>query len=216
MVLAPVVPQSELEAMVRLDLARELHDRVAQSLTSMLIGLEFFRREQYGRQSVLDAISELEKSTAGVLNELRDLLYGLRGTDAFDANLINEIHSLLDAFSTRSGVSHELRVSGDWPAILARSDAVQVTRIIQEAAHNAWVHGNAKNLVIACACDDDSWRIVTIEDDGAGIKAAASAPAGGLGVLGMKERALLLGGRLTIEPALGQGTVVRLTFPPRQ
>ncbi len=205
----------DFEARIRRELARELHDRVAQRLTVMLVGLEFFRREQFGRHGVLDTIAELERSTVAVINELRDLLFELRDEPGGEEDVAETLRGLLNDIGQRSGSETELRVAKEWPQRLPAADAAQVTRIVQEAARNAWMHGLAARLTVWLECIDEERLIVTIADDGLGIPEAGGVPNGGLGILGMNERALLLGGELTIQPSPAGGTIVRLVFPAR-
>src|SRR6266571_6941319 len=83
---------------IRRMLARELHDRVTQTLTTMLIELENFKVEQTGRQSVLRQLDELQGSTRDVLNNLRTVLYDLRGEEGIEVAFIESVRGLLAKF----------------------------------------------------------------------------------------------------------------------
>ena len=104
-----------------------------------------------------------------------------------------------------------LAVDGDWPSSIRSVAAKQLLRIIREAVNNARLHGGAGSVWVSLLAEDDLAR-VTILDDGRGLDPYyAEGP--GLGILGMRERALLLGGSVTVERAPGKGTMVRLDFP---
>ena len=92
-------------------LARELHDRVAQTLTTMLIELENFKVEQSGRQSVLRQLGELQVSTRDVLDNLRHVLYDLRGETGIEEGFADAVRLLLARFQERTHVNVLLSVS---------------------------------------------------------------------------------------------------------
>ena len=81
---------------IRRALARELHDRVAQTLTTMLIELENFKVEQTGRQSALRQLDELQVSTRDVLANLRHVLFELRGESGMEDGLVEAVRTALD------------------------------------------------------------------------------------------------------------------------
>ena len=79
---------------IRRALARELHDRVAQTLTTMLLNLENFRTDQVGNPRVLREITDLQESTRDALSNLRHVLYDLRGPTGIEEALTNvRLHS---------------------------------------------------------------------------------------------------------------------------
>lgn len=103
---------------IRRMLARELHDRVAQTLTTMLIELEGFKVEQRGRQSVLRQLGELQDSTRDVLDNLRHVLYDLRGETGIEEGFADAVRLLLARFQERTQVNVLLSV-----AQVGRSDS---------------------------------------------------------------------------------------------
>src|SRR2546427_2572351 len=96
---------------IRRALARELHDRVAQTLTTMLIELENFKVEQTGRQSVLRQLGELQVSTRDVLDNLRHVLYDLRGESGVEEGFVEAIRALLARFEERTQLRVRLSIS---------------------------------------------------------------------------------------------------------
>ena len=99
---------SENPEEIRRALARELHDRVAQTLTTMLIELENFKYEQTGRQSALRQLDELQDSTRDVLSSLRSVLYGLRGESGVEEGFAEAIRALLARFEARAQMGPSL------------------------------------------------------------------------------------------------------------
>ncbi|GAC1471995.1 MAG: hypothetical protein PVSMB3_04350 [Candidatus Dormibacteraceae bacterium] len=197
------------DADLRQLIARELHDRVAQTLTSMLIDLENFKAEQVGRKSVLRQMDDLQGSTRQVLNSLRQLLYELRGTPPVEESFLEAVRVLVDRFRERNPMAVSLTVLPGWPARVKSPAALNLYRIIEEALANVRQHSGAKTVHVILQPHSDDELSISISDDGRGLEADDPGPLG-MGMVGMKERALFLGARLGIESVLGSGTTVRL------
>jgi signal transduction histidine kinase len=196
---------------VRRELARELHDQVVQELTVTLIDLENFKRQPYDEQSVADQVDQVQGSLRRTLRELRQLLYDLRDEEAWQPTFMTSLRDFAARYDERTGVRINVAVDGDWPSSIRSASAKQLQRIIHEAVNNARLHGGARAVWVSLLAEADLAR-VTILDDGRGLDPYyAEGP--GLGILGMRERALLLGGTITVERAPGQGTLVRVDFP---
>ena len=101
-------------AQIRRMLARELHDTVAQTLTTMLVELENFKLEQTGRQSALRQLNELQGSTRSVLTNLREVLYDLRGETGMEEGFVEMVRTLLARFKEQTNVEVALSVSPSW------------------------------------------------------------------------------------------------------
>jgi two-component system sensor histidine kinase UhpB len=196
-------------------LARELHDSVAQTLSAMLIELENFREDQYGRAGVLRQVDLLEQSTRKALTDLRRLLVDLRSQEFGEEDLVKLIkRALLERKGRRRTLAFGLRVAPEWPERIPASAALEMFRMVTEAVDNALRHSAAKRIEVALGFSDHA-AVVSITDDGRGLpgQEGLSHPAG-LGILGMTERAALLGGEIKIEGGpKGRGTSVRLTVP---
>ena len=201
---------------VRRVLARELHDRVAQTLTTMLIELENFKVEQSGRQSALRQLGELQDSTRDVLTNLRRVLYDLRGETGIEEGFADAVRALLERFEERTGVNVHLMVSPLWPSRLRSQAALNVYRIIEEALTNVRLHSGARLVEVALGSGLGGHLAVEVRDDGRGAESGAGDRVPGMGVLGMQERAMLLGGRLEVESVAGSGTTVRAILPKEQ
>jgi len=201
---------------IRRVLARELHDRVAQTLTTMLIELENFKVEQSGRQSALRQLGELQDSTRDVLTNLRRVLYDLRGETGIEEGFADAVRDLLSRFQERTGVVANLLVSPSWPSRLRSQAALNIYRIIEEALTNVRLHSGARAVEVALGLGADSDVAVEVKDNGRGAESGAGVRAPGMGVLGMQERAMILGGRLEVLSIAGSGTTVRAILPKEQ
>lgn len=198
---------------IRRALARELHDRVAQTLTTMLIELENFKVEQTGRQSVLRQLGELQESTRDVLTNLRRVLYDLRGETGIEDGFADAVRALLVRFQELTQVNATLSVSPSWPLRLRSQAALNIYRIIEEALTNVRLHSGAGLVEVALGLGPDAHVAVEVKDDGRGAESGAGDRAPGMGVLGMHERAMILGGRLEVQSTVGGGTTVRAIIP---
>jgi signal transduction histidine kinase len=201
---------------IRRVLARELHDRVAQTLTTMLIELENFKVEQTGRKSVLRQLDELQVSTRDVLANLRHVLYDLRGETGIEEGFADAVRGLLDRFEERTHVKVRLLVSPTWPSQLRSQTALNLYRIIEEALANVRMHSGAGLVEVALGPVLGGQFAVSVTDNGRGADSVTGDRAPGMGVLGMQERAVILGGELEVESRAGVGTTVRAILPKEQ
>ena len=197
-------------------LARELHDRVAQTLTTMLISLENFKMGQLGNQNVLREIAELQDSTRDALMNLRLVLYDLRGQTGIHEGFTEDVRALLDRFQDKTRLKVVLFVSPFWPSKMRSQAALNLHRIIEEALTNVRLHSGARFVQVALEPQVDGQFVVEVKDDGRGADKEAGLREPGLGLLGMRERAFILGGRLEVESVAGEGTTVRAIVPAEQ
>jgi two-component system sensor histidine kinase UhpB len=179
----------------------------------MLVELEDFREGQSGRQTVLDEIDALQASIREVLNSVRDLLRDLRGESRLVSEAFTEVvGALLSKFERQTGIEVRLTIGAEWPAQLKAHAAVNLFRIIGEALTNVRRHSGARQVAVAMQSLGTSELSISVTDDGAGF-----GPVGvdepGLGIVGMRERALLLGARLQIGRRDETGTTVSVVVP---
>jgi signal transduction histidine kinase len=197
---------------IREDMARELHDQVVQTMYAMKVELENFRSSQYGREAVLREVDLLEKLTLEVLSNLRQLVRDLRDDPALQNGLISGIQNhLIPRFTRLSGQAVDLRVSRSWPARMNEQADVNIYRIIQEALNNTWRHARGRSVAINLELIGPR-AVIWVGEVGDPLTDSATPRVHGNGVLGMRERAALLGGRLTMN-AGPAGTIVRASFP---
>jgi signal transduction histidine kinase len=196
-----VVAGQEVE---RRRLARELHDETGQALTSILLGLRAL--EGSGRTDV-DDLRELVVAT---LQDVRRLAVQLRPKALDDFGLVPALERLVQTFSESSGISVDLEAQlGD--ERLPNDVETTVYRIVQEALTNVVKHAEASRVSILLVQRDATVTAV-VEDDGRGFDSAAVRD-DSLGLEGMRERAELHDGRMTIETAPGSGTTLRIELP---
>ena len=195
-------------------IARELHDELGQLLTAMKMDLAWLRERLPGLDPALEA-------KAGQMNEVLDQTVGsvrriaadLRPLMLDDLGLADAAGWLVEDFARRSGI--ECRI--DLPPAerieaLGRDTAIAVYRVLQEALTNIARHSGAKHAWAVLEALDDA-LLLEVEDDGRGITAEALAKSRSLGVKGMRERMLYLGGELEVSRAPRGGTRVRARVP---
>ena len=212
--LVAVKSASSVEEDVKRLVARELHDRVAQTLTGMLMDVENFKSEQVAWDDVLEQLNTIQDSTRQVLRNLRQLLYDLRGDEAAGSRFLDGIAALAARFEVKTGTAVQITAEPEWPVSLNPAAAVNLYRVVEEALANVHRHSGAHMARIVFQAHGSGELSVLIADDGRGFDSDLSRP--GMGSTGMKERVLLLGGKLRIESAVGRGTAVEATFPRDQ
>lgn len=205
--------QSEVQA-ERVRIARELHDVLAHSLSQINVqagvGLHLMDKQPAKARDALASIKETSKTA---LDEVRSVLGVLRAEGGEDAPLVPESDlSRLDwlaASVSRQGI--EVTVTGR-PADVPRATQLAMFRIVQESLTNIVRHANATTANVELG-QESGFYVVTVTDNGT---APAPAPdTEGRGLLGMRERAELLGGTLTTGPVAGGGFRVTARIPMR-
>ena len=203
-----VVEAQELE---RARLARELHDETGQALTSILLGLKPLEQTA-ATDEARAAVAALRELVVSTLQDVRRLAVELRPSALDDFGLVPAVERLAETFRDQSGLRVDLE-SQLGEERLPREVETALYRIIQEALTNIAKHADATHVSILLTLRDASVAAI-VEDDGSGFDPSAS-PGGGLGLVGMRERVGLVGGRLRIESAAGSGTTVLGEVPLR-
>jgi signal transduction histidine kinase len=198
---------------IKSDIARELHDQVAQTLINLSMQTEVFILEQQGHPQVLDQLSFVRITVREALNNLRQLLYDLRGTPGLANGLVQALREgVLAQCQLRLKMKVSLWVSRSWPGSLPPETSIHIYRIIEEAINNAHKHGGAKKVDVALKASN-ARLVVKIRDDGRGIAWLDMKKPIGMGVLGMRERAALSGGVLSIRSRSMVGTTITISIP---
>jgi two-component system sensor histidine kinase UhpB len=191
----------------RTRVARDLHDEVNQSLTGLLLRLEAARE---AAPPELEAeLSETKALANQAMRELLSLARQLRPTALDDLGLAAATAGLVEQLGHGEIVA-EFDGDGDFSDLSDDAQLV-VYRVAQEALSNAARHSGAGRVGVRLGRLDGGGVELAVSDDGRGF--AFDESEGGLGIAGMRERALLIGGELTIESRPGRGTTVRLTVP---
>ena len=189
----------------RTRIARDLHDRVGQSLAFVGFELDRISRAATGTE-VEDELARLRTEVRRVVTEVRDTLYDLRTDVTEEQGLAATLAAYLDRVEERTGLTIELQQRET--ARLPLRHERELWRIAQEAITNAVRHADASTLTVRWRHDDGA-GVLEVRDDGRGFPVDGVMRADAYGVRGMRERAAAIGGRLTIAEADGGGTVVR-------
>lgn len=204
----------EVQEIERRHVARELHDEVGQSLTALKISLQTARRS-IGDQQVLPMCEDMIATVDRLLGQVRNLSLDLRPSLLDDLGLAAALRWYVDRQSQRTGLPIRFHDEGQGP-IVPPDVATACFRIAQEALTNAVRHAKADNIGITLRLHPEEIELV-VADDGQGFDVEAmrrrAAQGGSFGLLGMRERADLLGGLVWIDSPRGGGTTVRARFP---
>jgi two-component system, NarL family, sensor histidine kinase UhpB len=189
----------------RLRLARELHDEIGQRLTAALLQLSRLANEAPGE--LRDSVEEVTETARLALQEVRTIAAQLRPVALDDLGLVSALGVLTEQVSEQAETQVDARLPRGLPELDEEAELV-VYRVAQEALTNAVRHSDAERIELALEHADGRVRLV-VRDDGRGL--GGSEP--GNGVKGMRERALLVGGRLALRSRAGGGAEVRLELP---
>jgi PAS domain S-box-containing protein len=194
-------------------IARELHDELAQLLTALKMDTTWLR-DQPGsadaqvQQKIAQMLAMLDATVAA----MRRIASDLRPLVLDDLGLVPAIEWLAQSFTQRTGVPCELQV--DESLELQEPFATGVFRIVQESLSNVAKHAQAGKVTIELQAQGDH-LLLRVQDDGIGFRPAAPRPPQSLGLVGLRERAHLLRGRLTVDSSPGAGTRVEALIPSR-
>ncbi len=196
-------------------IARELHDEVGQSLTSLLLrlqGIEEMPSLEAGRQMA----AELRPLVARTLGEVHNLIKAIRPGVLEDLGLAVALDRYVRGYAAATGLRVDFCAPGFEARRLPAEIETALFRIAQEALTNAARHAQAQTVSVTLT-DREEAAVLVVEDDGRGFDAEAVRHSRGrpdrLGLLGMEERASLLGGKFTLESRAGRGTTVVVEIP---
>jgi two-component system sensor histidine kinase UhpB len=191
----------------RARVARDLHDEVNQSLTGLLLRLEAAREQ--APPGLAGELAEIRTVANRAMEELLALARQLRPTALDDLGLKAALAGHVSQLERQSGIAADFESSGD-VVTLPRDVQTVVYRVAQEALSNAVHHSGADRLNVNLSRRDGLVELV-VADDGRGFTFEQATH--GLGLAGMRERALLVNGDLQVESRPQVGTRVRLLVP---
>jgi two-component system, NarL family, sensor histidine kinase UhpB len=194
----------------RARVARDLHDEVNQSLTGLLLRLEAARER--APSELAHELAETKALANQAMQELLTLARALRPTALDDLGLRAALGALVDELGRKSGIETSFGGTGELVDVPMDSQLVAY-RVAQEALSNAAQHSEAERIEVRLDRDAEGVELV-VADDGRGFTFDQAAR--GLGIGGMRERALLVGGDLGVTSRPNQGTRVSLKLPIRE
>jgi two-component system, NarL family, sensor histidine kinase UhpB len=189
-------------------IAQDLHDEVNQALTAVSLRLQ--ASIQQAPPELRRELTETKRLASQAMEELLALARQLRPAILDDHGLLPALHSQVRDFSEQTGINASFNSRGSMPMLTPEQQLV-IYRVTQEGLSNVAQHADARRVDVELSFIGRT--VLRISDDGRGFTHVVGATRnGGLGLSGMRERALLIGGQLSIWSADGQGTRVELTI----
>ena len=213
---AQVLEEAERTRAVMADrdrIGRELHDGTIQSIYAaglMLEGVDYMIDDS--PDEAKDKLAEVMKSLNNTIQEIRRYIFDLRAEPETETvDLEDGLSKMLRDLRVNTLLSVDLNVDGENPHLLTAERRQHVLRIMREAVTNISRHAQAKRVVVRLHWGVDSLRL-RIADDGIGMTSLPT-DGRGQGLRNMRERTMLLGGKLTISGQPGRGVVIDLEVP---
>ena len=191
-------------------IARELHDSTSQGLTSLMVGLRNLESACDNPQVHIQT-QDLRRLTGSLLDDVHNLALQLRPIALDDLGLAAALDRLASDWQKRHHIAVDVAVHLGTQR-LPENVETALYRIVQEALANIARHAQARSASLLIERRQNE-VVAVVEDDGQGFEAAQMQGHGRLGLLGVQERAELLGGRMTIESTPGQGTSLFVQIP---
>ncbi len=185
-------------------IAQDLHDEVNQALTAVSLRLQ--ASIEQAPPELKRELRETKRLSSQAMEELLALARQLRPAVLDDHGLLPALHSQVRDFSDQTGIHARFNARGTVPPLSPEQQLV-IYRVTQESLSNIAQHARAHNVDVELSFIGRT--LLRVSDDGQGFSGGRN---GGLGLSGMRERALLAGGQLSIWSGVGQGTRVELTI----
>jgi signal transduction histidine kinase len=199
-------------------IARELHDQLGRCLTAIKMDVDGIQRElsrngvlERSAQPLLARAERTSQTVSEMVHTVHRISTELRPAILDDLGLTAAIEWQAKDFEARTGVACVVRLPEKDP-LLSREQATALFRIFLESLTNVARHARATKVWVYLG-EEDSTVVFEVEDNGVGISLAQLANCRSLGLLGMRERAAALGGKVVLTGAPGQGTNVVVRIP---
>jgi PAS domain S-box-containing protein len=191
-------------------IAREMHDQFGEQLTALGHGIGLLKDACHAEEGLRDQVAALAAIAQQLDRDVDHLVWELRPTALDDLGLRAALTNYVQDWSRRVSIPAQLHTSGLMDDRLPSEIETTLFRIAQEALTNIAKHSHAKNVEVILERRGDAVLLI-IEDDGVGFDSSdADAGGQGFGLIGMHERAALVGATLQIESAVGKGTTIFL------
>jgi len=205
-----------VEEQVRRELARDLHDGPLQLLSAIIMGLQFLKGALERQPDLAPGeVAKLEKMSAQALQQVRNMQFTLRPLILETQGLRAAIEFYVERQRTTTSLAIHLD-AGEFTARFAPRAEAAIFSILQEAIGNAIKHASPNNIWVTLRQDDRA-AALSVQDDGSGFDMAnmneVYPKLGSMGLLNIRERAQIAGGKLTIASQPGKGTMVTVVVP---
>ena len=191
-------------------IAREMHDQFGEQLTALAFRIGALKEATAGNSELATKVEQLEAVAQQLDRDVDHLVWELRPTALDDLGLRAALSNYVQDWSARVRVSADLHTAGLTDDRLSSEIETTLYRIAQEALNNIAKHARADHVEIILERRADHVSLV-VEDDGVGFDTASMGA--GFGLLGMQERAAMVGATLEIESAVGEGTTILVRMP---
>jgi hypothetical protein len=194
-------------------IARELHDELGQALTALKIDLSWLREHVAGREpAVRDKLGAMQVLVDGTVAASRRISADLRPLVLDDLGLAAGADWLVHNFTNRTGIACELVIAHHADLDLRDPHATTIFRVLQESLTNIAKHSAATQVEVILERQGED-IVLTVDDNGNGFDAEETVRPGSFGLVGLRERAALLDGRVKIESAPGRGAHIEMRLP---
>jgi len=201
----------------RVAIAREVHDQLGQVLTAMTMDLKVLEqyvrttRNELSRDRIIGEIAPINRCMQEAVQTVQKIATELRPAVLDDFGLIAALEWQAKEFEKRNRIP--CKVACSVPALdMDKDRAIVLFRMFQEALTNVSRHAQAKSVAVSISRRNQE-LVIEIRDDGVGIKDVDIANPRSIGLIGMRERAVGLGGQINVEGEKGKGTVVTVRIP---
>jgi signal transduction histidine kinase len=203
----------------RLNLAREIHDGLASDLAAVVALFKYYeQRRQRDPDDASQLLPQLRSMTEEILAGARNILQSLRPKTIRSQGLLASVLKLVDQFGRMNLVETNVSIRGEESAVAPEQKEV-IFQVLRESLSNVRKHAQARNLWVILDLSSTPW-VMTVRDDGRGfdVRRVAEDPrkGGSYGLVGMRERAELIGGTFEMVSQAFEGTLVTLIGPPER
>jgi PAS domain S-box-containing protein len=201
-------------------ISRELHDRVAQDLSTLKIGLDtLLDNKQEVPYEIEKKVLEYSKTLRKTIGNVRDLAYDLRPPNLDQVGVVETIFWYCQDFAEKTGLNVDFTSAGMGNLSLDFDTEINLYRLVQEGLNNVWKHADAANAKIRLVASSPN-IVLRISDDGRGFdvkkRMATFTHGKRMGLRSMEERVKLLGGQLDIRSQPGKGTRISIEVPYKE
>jgi two-component system sensor histidine kinase UhpB len=188
-------------------IAREMHDQFGEQLTALALCIGALKQACADQPALSAKVEAIDRVAKQLDRDVDQLVWQLRPTALDDLGLRAALSNYIQDWSRRSNIPAQLHTSGLLDDRLAPDVESALYRIAQEALTNVAKHARAGNVEVILERRSDHVLLI-VEDDGVGFEGSAAETGQGFGLMGMHERATLVGASLQIESTPGQGTTI--------